>query len=343
MKKRVVLSLCLLIVLTTLKANGQHQVSRGKTNPYGGALLYTVPRLSVDMPLYSGQPSEVSSAYYWLDSCMREYDYARMEHFFGRLGNSDTSDLIANIIYRVTDDNPLSFFQWLWMSDPPQRYRCAPGAFLLNFESRLPQIYSDTLRTLMLIKSDIIAHVRVVDTMMKIDPFASIAKRMVRVICEIQDPIKGKYVPGCPIDGSRSIGENKSLPEVLVPVLVFADSAEQGACLEFEYSLDWGRSFGEGDVFIPDSLIDINGQAWIQRDSEYIVFLNLVGISSDNGSPCFSVQSLGPFGSCASMYPIRNGIVYDPNDDFGFGSASLTSPEWKSRLRARISSLTNPN
>jgi hypothetical protein len=41
------------------------------------------------------------------------------------------------------------------------------------------------------------------------------------------------------------------------------------------------------------------------------------------------------------MDPVRNGYVYDPNNDFGFGN-NLTVAQWKAALRNKIYSITHP-
>ncbi len=40
------------------------------------------------------------------------------------------------------------------------------------------------------------------------------------------------------------------------------------------------------------------------------------------------------------MYPVVDGIVYDPNNDFGFGSG-LTKEAFKSALRSRIANIVS--
>jgi hypothetical protein len=46
------------------------------------------------------------------------------------------------------------------------------------------------------------------------------------------------------------------------------------------------------------------------------------------------------FSTTLGMYPVRGGIVYDPNNDLGFGTG-LTVANFKSKLRQKILSITS--
>jgi hypothetical protein len=97
------------------------------------------------------------------------------------------------------------------------------------------------------------------------------------------------------------------------------------------------------DVGIAWPLVDNSG-TWIKPDSEYIVFLHLQSVKGDSLYNYFTVKPIwGAFGSSAGMYPVHNGIVSDPFDDFGIGASSgLSVSVWKTRLRSRINKLINP-
>lgn len=333
--KKSQLIVCLMIVMYS-----QSCIAQSGSTPFGGAILYSMPIPITSLPLYSGQPNDVSSAYLLFQHELEESNYSGTDHFFERLGYGDTSKYIANLLYRVTDDNPLSFFQWLSGSKLPYNYQCPPSYALYALKKSVARIYNDTLRTYALLNADIIAHVRVSDTLMKINPNAYIAKRVVGVTGQIIESIKGKYVPACPLSLGVVPKDKRTLYVPAVPT--YAVLADSGTCLQFQYSLDWGKKPQYDDIYYPDSLIDFNGGTWIKPDSEYVVLLKLVGANRDSLNHYFTIESAGPFGSCASMYPVHNGIVYDPNDDFGLGSNALIVDEWKSRLRTRIHFLTHP-
>jgi hypothetical protein len=89
-------------------------------------------------------------------------------------------------------------------------------------------------------------------------------------------------------------------------------------------------------------LIDPTGGWWVKPGHEYIVFLTFFGIGADSTKGYFSVwPGTTVDGSSGGMYPVVNGIVQDPGDDFGLGS-NLTVAAWKAGLRARINSIINP-
>jgi hypothetical protein len=79
----------------------------------GNALEYRISRLSAAPPYYSGQPTDIVLAYYWFDQAMRTYRQPVVDSFINAMQYSDTSKYIADAIYRVTDDNPISFHLWL--------------------------------------------------------------------------------------------------------------------------------------------------------------------------------------------------------------------------------------
>jgi hypothetical protein len=155
---------------------------------------------------------------------------------------------------------------------------------------------------------------------------------------QIIDEIKGKIVPASTI--------THSLKPMVLPAPYLPAPALPGICLEFEYCPEWGRFFGGVEDYVPSKPLNdsING-AWIKPDSEYIVFLHFGpahGIDTlSRKNMYFTIASFTGFGTSAAMYPIHNGIVDDPNDDFGFGSTALPVREWKARLLARIQKLKN--
>ncbi|MEO6939206.1 MAG: hypothetical protein ABI444_03575 [Candidatus Kapaibacterium sp.] len=114
--------------------------------------------------------------------------------------------------------------------------------------------------------------------------------------------------------------------------------------MQFEYAPNWSGGI-EDDAPTLLRLRDSGGN-WIRRDSEYIVFLNFRSISSESSNGYYALfPNWGVFGSSGGMYHIRNGLVFDPNDDFNIGAgigAGLSVADWKARLRARIDLIVNP-
>jgi hypothetical protein len=82
---------------------------------------------------------------------------------------------------------------------------------------------------------------------------------------------------------------------------------------------------------------------WVKPGHEYIVFLNFTGIGADSTTNYFTLNP-GPSAlGNGGVYPIVDGIVQDPGDDYGIGaSIGLPVSVWKSRIRARISAIVTP-
>jgi hypothetical protein len=300
------------------------------------ALVYKLPWITIDPPVYPGQPKAVSDAYQFFDKELRQSKLNATDDFFKKMGYGDTSKYFMNAIYRVDDDNPLSFFSY--KTEPNVNYITGPNYAFISFCNNISRMYNDSGITDVLVYSDIISDIRVTDTARKLDALTPTNPlRMVAVTCQILDEIKGKMVPACP---SEYLGGKISVhPHSTAPFLTSAVQADTGGCLQFQYSLDWhyynagfAHKFGDS----------VNGD-WIRKDSEYIVFLSLSYLTSDTAHHyCFTISpSVVVWGSCMGMYPVRNGLVYDPLNDFGFGYG-LTPDEFKSKLRARINNLLHP-
>jgi len=306
--------------------------------PHYGALEYSLPLLTIVPPSYSGEPANISAAYLLLDLAMRRYSWDTTDKFLGQMAWGDTAKYVTGMIYNVMHDNPIAFAQWEGWH---QGYINSPGHAMVSLLNRLWNACPDTGRTEELVRSAIIADVMVVDTFGVFDPTAALARNDVLVTCQILDSIKGKYVTSCPsIYKSHKKGATPQSADTPQPT--FAVPAVPGSCLQFEYSLEWSRTpspggdVGRGLNPLYDS---VNG-TWIKPGTEYIVFLQFQGIGGDSANFYFTTWPLLQ-GTCAGMYPVKSGIVYDPNDDFGIGASSgLTVSVWKSRLRARISTLT---
>jgi hypothetical protein len=303
-------------------------------------LVFSLSRLTSVPPYYSGQPTAVALGYYWFDQAMRTYSTHKVDSFFNAMQYSDTAKYIADAIYRLTDDNPLSFYLWCARNNVnPDPYwpRSDASTIRYLFWNRFNVIRRDTSREGFLLAADIIAQIKIVDTI------SSSGGKMVFVRSEIQDEIKGKYVPGCPTDTAYSIKPKGGMPpQYPLPFSTSQQHADTGTCLMFQYALGWDREPDQDERgLLP--FVDSSG-TWVKPDSVYIVFLGLQPYGKDISKANFTVQPLwGMFGFSGGMYQIHNGKVNDPLDDFGIGSASgLTVSDWKTRIRAKINKLINP-
>ncbi len=315
--------------------------AHGQAPAYQGALLYSIARDTSVPPLYAGQPAQVTTAYLWLDDALRLYPESVIDNYINSFSWNDTAKVIVSNIYQMEDDNPLSFYMWSGKAIKPNPYKGDPGHDQVLIEDRVMHI-GDTGRTYSLLAPDVIADVMVVDTFCTMDTNSNpYDKRdVVLVNCSLLDPIKGKRIPACPdmmrskYKGVRTLGFTPAYP-------TYADTASVGTCLQFEYSPEWQRSQTD-EYRMRTRLIDSSGGWWVKPGHEYIVFLTFLGFGADSTKGYFSVRpGTTVLGTSGGMYPVVNGIVQDPGDDFGLGS-NLTVADWKARLRARINSIINP-
>jgi hypothetical protein len=316
--------------------------ARAQPKPYYGPLLFSMPRDTSVPPIYVGQPPTVTMGYLWLDEAMRNSSEYQIENFFNSLTWSDTMKTFASVYYQADDDNPLSFFMWSGKAMHPNPYKGDPGQVQVAFPSRVAQIAGDTSRTGALLTADIIADVMVGDTICVLEPPAYLEFNMVFVNSTILDEIKGKKVPYCVDEGLRAHRKNGATIQTsgTIPWATYPVPADTGTCLQFEYSPNWSLIPGDDEGRAP--MIDSLGGWWIKPGKEYIVFLNFMGVGSDSARTYFTLRPGASIGS-GGMYPVVDGIVQDPGDDYGIGaSTGLTVAVWKSRLRARISAIVTP-
>jgi hypothetical protein len=302
-----------------------------------------IPKVTVFPPINISMPLDVSEAYLLFDQGLRAASGAAIQNYFQTVGYGDTSQYLLQLVYLVDDYDPVLFNRYQWESSGP--YHNAPLYAMERLEENIERVCEDTFKTYMLIKSDIIADVKVLDTVNIVDTNVKIVKNQAAVTCQVLDVIKGQTVPSCSTCGYLTHkGNYKTLSFPATMTSAVPDTV--GTTFQFGYWLD-----GFTYVKISDSetdqmmLTDSAGDRWIRPDSEYVVFLNLGWLTQDNSNSYYEVSPLN-FGSCFGMYPVRNGLVYDPGDDFGFGhglsGAGLPVAEWKSLLRARIYSILHP-
>jgi len=236
---------------------------------------------------------------------------------------------IASYLYQIQDDNPLTYYDWDGTGIHPHPYKYEPGLAEYAFIKQAWAVAGYIPGALL--SSEIISDVTVSDTVCKqvITSYSSMDQVLVN--CVINDEIKGKFVPSCPsLLSSRKKG---ALPQDTTPVIpLIADTAAAGTCLQFDYSPEW--SSGSGD--------EAPTMGWvIKPGQEYIVFLNFIGIGTDGTLGYFSTFPVA-FGSSAGIYPVVDGFVQDPHDDFRLGGTHFTVSEWKTLLRSKIYSFTHP-
>jgi hypothetical protein len=322
--------ICPVLLLTALFVAS---TATAQTPLYYGALLYRIPVDTAVPPLYPGQPSQVTTAYLWLDDLMRLEPENLIETYISSLTWNDTAQTIASNLYQIQDDNPLTYYNWDGYGITPHPYKGVCGQAEAAFLNQMQYMGGQCVRALL--SSEIVADITVSDTVCKTNPIANIAKDAVLVNCVINDEIKGKWVPACPESphaGKKGVS-TLGFATPATPALP-ADTASTGTCLQFEYSPEWKKN-------ADDDMSSTIGW-WVKPGQEYIVFLYFTGVGYNNTNDYFSTYPVGSFGHCCGMYPIVDGIVQDPNDDLNLGAPNLPVAAWKAALRAKISALITP-
>lgn len=331
-------------MLGLLVAGSAHGQVPWSSNNYPGILEYGFPFLRTLPAVNTSQPVDIQTDYLLLDDAFREIKPGfAMDNYIKSLSYNDTLKYISSLLYRVVDDNPITFIRWCSASTKPYPYKANPGRERNVLQQHLLKVAGDTGKTFFLQSSDYILDLKVTDTSINYCPSDNTIKAMVLAKCEILDGMKGKYVPACPdIYKSKSKGVQ---PASIAPVIVDTVPTTPGTCTEFEYCPRWGPGVG-GDE--PPYILtnDSTKWNWIQKDSEYIVFLCFQGIWADSSNAYLNLATnWGAFGTQTAMYAVRNGRVVDPKDDFHMGAGipgGLAVADWKSRLRAKINTIVNP-
>jgi hypothetical protein len=87
-------------------------------------------------------------------------------------------------------------------------------------------------------------------------------------------------------------------------------------------------------------MTDSSGIPWVRKNSEYIVFLSFAQACSDSLHTYHILSTFGERSSSNNIYPIIDGRVQDPDNDFGLGTTP-TVVEFKTALRQKISTITH--
>jgi hypothetical protein len=303
-----------------------------------GLLNYQFPMLTNYPPTSLNMPYDVIMAYTYGDLLAQNYYMDQADSIATVMTYSDTLKEAARYLYEIDDYDPITYFQWR-TTGPMGRYKqVGPSCFDIDLKERIMKVFPDNQVTATCLWSDYISDVIVNYTIEGIDSGAAINRNEVKVSCTVLDTIKGKRFPDCILDNNDDANRTKNEAKniMLSPL---------GACLQFTYCLGWNRLEGQSDFnIVPDSttLGDINtGRRWIQSGSEYIIFLAFSRTGWDGTyTHCDLFPNPGN-GKCYGMYPVINGHVYDPYNDFGIG-VGLTVAQFKAALRQKIYSITHP-
>ncbi len=295
-------------------------------------LTYQISYPSDCPPLSMYMPLDVLIGYIAMDSVSSNGNYKNLINFIARQTYNDTLRKIMRYWYKTKDYDPIKYQLYLFQGCQNEHIiKSNIETMILNEMKKVsPQRFIDET----LIASDIIAHIRVVDTVKREDTTAIIAKTSYIATCKILDTIKGKVIPECKdlTINFPAILEKKNNNKF--------QNIAPGSCIQFEYCLEWER----GEKFSELYLIDTNGLPWIKKDKEYIVFLETRIVCVDDSNDSNIYYTLFPLrmnhSYSVSMYPINNGFVVDPYNEFGFGTLVPVS-EFKNALRGKINEIIN--
>jgi hypothetical protein len=331
--KRIIFPILLLGVLVVPPS------ARSQAPTYYGPLMYGLAFDTAVPPINISMPSGIITSYLYFDEAMRLYSTGQVLNYVKGMTWNDTAQWIASNFYQLHDYDPLAFYNWSGHWVKPDPYKCDPGDVQETFVSKIQSLVGN--HTYALFYPDIISDVMVSDTVCKKVPYGQSigmpdTTDMVLVQTTILDEIKGQHIPSCePYMKARKNGPSPLSIVAASPIWTYSTPADTGGCIQFAYSPEWS--------VVP--LSDVGGAqiGWLLAPGkEYIVFLNFIGIGLDSTSGYFTVLPSGTFGHSLGIYPVVGGYVQDPHDDFGFGSTHLTVAEWKTDLRARISSIIDP-
>ncbi len=296
---------------------------------FGGPLFFAFPLLTSYPPFQTDMPLNVLIGYVGFDSLARHADKDAVNKTLRNLTYSDTAKYAAKYLYEIVDYNPVKFFQWAYTSPQTGMYKNAPANVRKRFAARLDSIAPKSLNAIPLLMSDVIAHIKVTSVMSSVDQTASLAKSAQLVTSYILDTIKGRKVPDCITSSFKSSGD---------PNLERAS----GGCLQFDYRLEWPRFNHSSRLSYEDStLLDGQRTPWVKTNTEYIVFLMFGNLQRDDTYNYATMTPVVGWGTTVCMYPVIGGRVYDPYDDFGYGTG-LTVAQFTAALRNNINILTHP-
>ncbi|MEP7234057.1 MAG: hypothetical protein ABI778_02055 [Ignavibacteriota bacterium] len=322
----VYLSILILLIFSV------HFVRAQSHLPFQGVPKYAFPKLTSVPPLNTEMPPPVLLGYIFIDSFARTLSEDSVGKFLNFLTFSDTSRIALSYLYQMDDYNPIKYFQYS-ISDPyGVPYKTAPIFFTHTFGRNISRVYPDSLKVTPLFYSDYILDLWVTDTIPHTDTISAISKRVVGVIGNVLETIKGQVLPPCSGGSSSSADGTGNIAETGLP------------CIKFEYRPDRIRIPHGASIIKPDSLtVFADGSSWVKTNREYLVFLSYRDLKcSDSLYNYALIEPVYVSSTCASMYPVIGGHVYDPQNDFGFGS-NLTPAQFKTALRNKIGQLIHHN
>ncbi len=308
-------------LILTNQAFSQHPPCK----PEEQNLTVEFPRLTT-FPMYStGMPYDVLIGYIALDTIAYHSNKLDYYNFIERQTFNDTLQKIMRYYYEISDYNPILFAQSIRYWD--SLIQVTPLEMQKYFNEKVGKVSPTPYLDRALLEHEYILHISVTDTLYnQIPDYPGASSEIYNITATVLDTIKGRVFPSCKtltVMPDSSYGELQEFPS---------------SCVQFLYSPAWGFWKGHSMHRIEDD----NGNAWVKKNKEYIVFINLGIVCTTPTNDYYTMSPLGlPYKSYTFlMFPIENGIVIDPGNEFGFGY-NLTVQQWKTALRNRINTIIN--
>ncbi len=318
--KKIYLLLAI-ILATVVNLNAQQP----PCYPQYNGLTFKLSNLDYVPPITLSMPYDVILGYLALDTLRRYANPDDIKAFFKRQSYNDTMRYIMKHYYKMVDFDPIKYKLTLYY--PEMRYIFPVDIDIMVLDN-IERVSPYPLLDGMLFRSHIISHILVTDTIRRIDTSSQFYPTSIIVTAQVIDTIKGKVIPHCNdyinYGTDDKNNKNKSLSHL-------SDN-----CIQFQYRLEWER----GSEYSGLNMLDSLGNPWIKKDQEYIVFLEVGIHCSDSINSYLDLTPFVKWSLTCTMYPIINGLVYDPGNEFGFGT-NLSINEFKSLLRSRIYDITN--
>jgi hypothetical protein len=299
-------------------------------------LVFPLQHATSSLPLNTGMPLDVMVGYIAYDSLARSLSAPGINNIYNNLIYSDTLRYAMKYCYKMLDYNPLLFEQFRRYNDSQRRYASARTNVFQQLLNKIVEVSPAPFVETLLCQSSIIAHINVVDTFRVVDGSGGGSSILTihTVTATVTDTIKGQVFPHCinflPLNINKEDHSD-----------TFQSNILPANCLQFTYALEWPRiPFNNKVITTEQRMVDPAGSPWVKTGKEYIVFLNFSQACSDENYSYHILSAFGTRSSANNIYPISNGRVEDPNNDFGLGTAPTVS-DFKSALQQKIHQITH--
>ncbi len=293
---------------------------------YRYPIPYQTPMLEPSMPY------DIMLGYIYADSLLKSAGMKSVWTAAKELQDNDTMRYVQKYRYLLSDYDPMRYHTYLGTT---QNFGKNSGS---GVESRLiirtrelPNGFINDVLT----ASRYILHVTVNSIEVDDNGEERPAYLSTRVVyTTVIDTIKGQVLPSF-------AGSVSSINKPIEPQTNFI----------FQYCNEWTRARRSNNEWIEPikSMYDDEGNPWVMPNREYIIFANPYCLCEDvqnvqgtwQGHRYIEIfPGAGNGSSTYGMYPIKNGMVLDEGNDFGWGT-SVPLTVFKQQLQQQINIIKN--